>query len=192
MRHKENVQGNVGSVLLSFHTENAFHPHRPDFVMLLCLRADHDAVAGLRTACVRDVLPHLDELTRVALSSPEYRTQAPPSFGASTSSAPCHAVLSGAADDPDLRVDLAATQPLTVRAAAALVQLRDVFDEVAQTVLLSPGDLAVVDNRVTVHGRTAFRPRYDGRDRWLQRTFVAADLRRSREYRPGDGYVLAW
>ena len=50
----------------------------------------------------------------------------------------------------------------------------------------------MVDNRVTVHGRTAFRPRYDGRDRWLQRTFVAADLRRSREYRPGDGYVLAW
>jgi L-asparagine oxygenase len=48
-----------------------------------------------------------------------------------------------------------------------------------------------VDNRVTVHGRTAFQPRYDGRDRWLQRTFALADLRRSRGYRPNDGYVLA-
>jgi len=48
----------------------------------------------------------------------------------------------------------------------------------------------IVDNRVTVHGRTAFRPRYDGADRWLQRTFAVADLRRSRDHRPDDGYIL--
>jgi L-asparagine oxygenase len=41
-----------------------------------------------------------------------------------------------------------------------------------------------------VHGRTGFAPRYDGKDRWLQRTFVMNDLRRSRFQRPGDGYVL--
>ena len=45
---EEKVQGNTGSVELTFHTENAFHQHRPDYVMLLCLRADHDGVAELR------------------------------------------------------------------------------------------------------------------------------------------------
>jgi L-asparagine oxygenase len=89
-----------------------------------------------------------------------------------------------------MRVDLAATTPLTPRAAAALEELRDVFDAVAITVRLDAGDLAIVDNRVSAHGRTAFRPRYDGVDRWLQRTFVATDLRRSRDHRPHDGYVL--
>jgi L-asparagine oxygenase len=89
-----------------------------------------------------------------------------------------------------MQVDLAATVPLNARGKNALIELQDVFDRTAHTVRLLSGDLAIVDNRVTVHGRTAFQPRYDGWDRWLQRTFVVADLRRSRDYRPQDGYVL--
>ncbi|MEW1656677.1 MULTISPECIES: clavaminate synthase family protein [unclassified Streptomyces] len=188
---REEFQGNAGSVLLTFHTENAFHPHRPDFVMLLCLRADPDGRAGLRTACVREVLPLLDERTRAVLRLPEFRTAPPPSFGAADGPAAPHPVLTGAPEDPDLRVDLAATEPLTDRAAAALAELQRLFERTARTAVLEPGDLAVVDNRITVHGRTAFSPRFDGTDRWLQRTFALADLRRSRAHRAGDGYVLA-
>jgi L-asparagine oxygenase len=187
----ERFQGNAGSVRLSFHVENAFHAHRPDFVMLLCLRADHDRVAGLRTACIRTVLPMLTSQARQALWSPEFVTAAPPSFGGDDGTALPHSVLSGATDDPDLRVDLEATRPLSTRAQTALAELGELFDSTAQTLFLTPGDLAIVDNRVTVHGRTSFRPRYDGRDRWLQRTFVVADLRRSRAYRPSDSYVMA-
>ncbi|MGK5628455.1 TauD/TfdA family dioxygenase [Streptomyces sp. URMC 123] len=187
---QEDFQGNAGSVRLTFHTENAFHPHRPDFVMLLCLRADHERVAGLRTASIRQVLPLLSDESREALFSAEFVTAPPPSFGAGAGSADPHPVLFGAAEDPDLRVDLAATQPLTERAREALLELERLFELTAQTVRLVPGDLAIVDNRIAVHGRTAFRPRYDGRDRWLQRTFVLTDLRRSRGFRANDGYVL--
>lgn len=192
---KEQVQGNAGSTLLSFHNENAFHQHRPDFVMLLCLRADHAGAAGLRTASIRQALPLLSDATRTALFEPAFVTEPPPSFGGrpDRDSAPVtrHPVLSGASNDPDLRVDFAATTPTDRRSAAALSALQDAFGRVACTHRLAPGDLAVVDNRVAVHGRTAFLPRYDGRDRWLQRTFVLADLRRSRGFRPDDGYVLA-
>ncbi|MFF0749906.1 TauD/TfdA family dioxygenase [Streptomyces sp. NPDC004267] len=188
---REEFQGNAGSVLLTFHNENAFHPHRPDFVMLFCLRADHEGVAGLRTAGIRQALPLLDETTVEALRAPEFVTAPPPSFGAGADATPApHPVLFGAPHDPDLRVDMAATEPLTPRAGRALAELNTVFERIAQSTVLLPGDLAVVDNRVTTHGRSAFRPRYDGRDRWLQRTFVLADLRRSRASRPGDGYVI--
>ncbi|MGH3858785.1 TauD/TfdA family dioxygenase [Actinokineospora sp.] len=187
---KETFQGNAGSVLLSFHNENAFHQHRPDYVMLLCLRPDHDGVAGLRTVCVRQVLALLGEETRQALFSREFVTDPPPSFGQGGGATAPHAVFRGAPEDPDMRVDLAATTPLTPRAAAALVELAQVFDRTATVVRLAAGDLAIVDNRVAAHGRTAFQPRYDGADRWLQRTFVATDLRRSRDHRPHDGYVL--
>lgn len=186
----EHVQGNVGSTLLTFHNENAFHPHRPDFVMLLCLRADPAGLAGLRVSCIRTVYPFLSEDTRRALFSPEFRTEAPPSFGSGAGEAPNHSVLSGDPADPDLRVDLAATRGTTQRAAEALLVLQEQFDQTAATISLAPGEMAMVDNRITVHGRTAFRPRYDGTDRWLQRTFVLADLRRSRGLRPHDGYVL--
>ena len=187
---KESFQGNAGSVLLSFHNENAFHEHRPDYVMLLCLRPDHDRVAGLRAVCVREVMPLLDAETRAALFSAEFVTEPPPSFGSGGGATAPHAVLHGAPEDPDMRVDLAATTALTARARAALDELGRAFETVTGIVRLDAGDLAIVDNRVAAHGRTAFRPRYDGADRWLQRTFVATDLRRSRDHRPHDGYVL--
>jgi L-asparagine oxygenase len=186
----EEFQGNVGSTLLTFHNENAFHEHRPDFVMLLCLRADPEGRAGLRTACVRQVLPLLPAETVEALWAPEFVTAPPPSFGLGDAGTAPSPVLTGDPRDPDIRVDIAATTPLTPRGAEALRILQDHFDRTAATHRLEPGELAIVDNRVTVHGRTEFTPRYDGTDRWLQRTFVLTDLRRSRSLRPADGYVL--
>ncbi|WP_223839138.1 TauD/TfdA family dioxygenase [Saccharopolyspora pogona] len=187
---QEEFQGNAGSVLLEFHNENAFHPHRPDFLMLLCLRSDHDRIAGLRTSCIREVLPKLSDSAVETLFSPEFVTQAPPSFGLDAGGTEPHAVLTGSPDDPDVRVDFAATEPQTERAGDTLQELQKLFGETALTHRLAPGDLAIVDNRVTVHGRTQFEPRYDGQDRWLQRSFVLADLRRSRSHRQDDGYVL--
>ncbi|MFJ2609299.1 TauD/TfdA family dioxygenase [Streptomyces sp. NPDC091279] len=186
---QETVQGNVGSVELTFHTENAFHPHRPDYVMLLCLRSDHEGIAELRTSCVRQILPRLTAATREALGRPEYVSDAPPSFGPAAGGA-VHAVLSGDPEDPDLCFDQAATRGTTPEGRAALAELAEVAHRTYTGVLLRPGDLAVVDNRVTLHGRSAFTPRYDGGDRWLQRTFAFSDLRRSRDHRPADGTVL--
>ncbi|GLZ41083.1 TauD/TfdA family dioxygenase [Actinokineospora sp. NBRC 105648] len=187
---EEEVQGNVGSVELTFHTENAFHPHRPDHVLLLCLRGDRDDGGELRTCCARKIVPDLTERTREALYRREFATAAPPSFTeGGTGSA--HAVLTGDPEDPDLCFDEAATTGLTDQARDALAELRVVAHRRYDAVRLRPGDLAVVDNRVTLHGRSAFTPRYDGEDRWLQRTFAFTDLRRSRDHRPGDGSVLA-
>ncbi|MFD3513789.1 TauD/TfdA family dioxygenase [Streptomyces sp. NPDC058657] len=186
----EEFQGNEGSVLLTFHNENVFHPHRPDYVLLLCLRADHHRVAGLRTASIRQVARLLSDESREALFRPEFVSAPPPSFGLPPGESEPHAVLSGAPEDPDVRVDFAATDPLTRRADAAMRELQALFAEHALTHYLTPGDLAIVDNRVTVHGRTGFTPQYDGRDRWLQRTFAVQNLRRSRVHRADDGHVL--
>ncbi|WP_316529405.1 clavaminate synthase family protein [Kitasatospora brasiliensis] len=188
---QEEFQGNAGSVDLMMHNENAFHPHRPDYVLLLCLRPDHEQIAGLRAASVRQALPLLSAETREALSRPEFSTQAPPSFGTAGGVVPNHAVLTGDVTDPDVRVDFAATTGLTPAARGALVSLATALDEVSRTVRLVAGDLAIVDNRICLHGRTSFKPRYDGQDRWVQRIFAVTDLRRSRHRRPSDGYVLA-
>jgi L-asparagine oxygenase len=187
----EEFQGNEGSVLLTFHNENAFHQHRPDYVLLLCLRADHERVAGLRTVSIRQVYELLSDEHREALFSAEFVTGAPPSFGSAPAELEPHAVLTGAPDDPDVMVDFAATRPLTERAGDALTELQSLFAAHALTHYLTPGDLAIVDNRVTAHGRTSFTPRYDGQDRWLQRTTVTQNLRRSRFLRADDGHVLA-
>jgi L-asparagine oxygenase len=187
---KESFSGNAGSVLLTFHNENAFHQHEPDYLLLLCLRGDHERVAGLRTACLRDVLPLLDEGAREALFAPEFLLAPPPSFGDDGRACAPQPVLFGDREDPDMRMATIATTPLTPRAEAALRAFGQACEVACRTLVLEPGDLAILDNRVTAHGRTAFKPRYDGADRWVQRTFVVVDLRRSRDHRRDDGYVI--
>jgi L-asparagine oxygenase len=186
----ERFQGNEGSVVLSFHNENAFHPHRPDHVLLLCLRADHDRVAGLRVASIRRAYPLLSDRCQEALFRTDFVTAPPPSFGGGAATPP-HAVCSGDPADPDIVIDFAATKPLHDAAGDAMRELGEALEGTSVTFYLAPGDMAVVDNHITLHGRTAFTPRYDGRDRWLQRSFSLRDLRVSRHCRPGDGHVLA-
>ncbi|MFI6096991.1 TauD/TfdA family dioxygenase [Lentzea sp. NPDC051213] len=187
---QEDFQGNAGSVTLKMHTENAFHEHTPDYVALLCLRNDHDNVAGLRTSCVRRAVELLPRQIREVLGQPRFVTSPPPSFGNTVSFAGPRPVLEGDPEDPNIRVDFSATDPVDVVAATALDQLREAFDQVRRTFILQPGDLAIVDNRLSLHGRTSFHPRYDGEDRWLQRVYIQLDPRRSRVARAGGGNIL--
>ncbi|MET9883266.1 TauD/TfdA family dioxygenase [Streptomyces sp. NPDC006430] len=187
---QESQQSNAGSTPLKMHVENAFHPNRPDFVALLCLRADHERKAGLEIASIKEALPLVSRADREVLSEPRFRFDPPPSFndalGASASP-----VLTGAPEDPDIRVDFASTHPLDDRAGSALAALEGALCAVRKVIVLAAGDLAIIDNRASLHGRTAFTPRYDGHDRWLQRTFIHLDDRRSRAARVNDGRVLS-
>jgi alpha-ketoglutarate-dependent taurine dioxygenase len=58
----------------------------------------------------------------------------------------------------------------------ALAALADAIEVSYTSVVLADGDLLIVDNRRAVHGRSEFVARFDGADRWLQRTFVVDDL----------------
>ena len=45
--------------------------------------------------------------------------------------------------------------------------------------MLAPGEAVFVDNYKVIHGRDTFTPRYDGTDRWLKRTSLVRDIRRT-------------
>ncbi|MFI9175511.1 TauD/TfdA family dioxygenase [Streptomyces lincolnensis] len=182
-------QSNGGSVPLEFHIENAFHPHRPHYVGLLCLRSDHEGTAGTQVCSVRRVLGRIDEADRKILEAPRFVTEAPPSFRSAERTEP-HPVLGGSSEDPDLRVDFNATSALDEEAGHALTRLRDTMLDTSESLVLAPGELVFLDNRLVVHGRTDFVPRYDGRDRWLHRIFVHLDNRLSRPHRADNGPVL--
>ncbi|MFF3411774.1 TauD/TfdA family dioxygenase [Streptomyces sp. NPDC002742] len=186
---RESSQSNAGSQNLKMHVENAFHTMRPDYVALSCLRNDHDGNAGLQVASVRLALREVPEKHQRILREARFRTCAPPSFSGGGNPV-VHSVLDGAADDPNVRVDFSSTSPLDDEGAAAMDTLHDALASVRVSLLLAPGDLAVIDNRLVLHGRTAFSPRYDGNDRWLHRSFVHLDPRRTRELRTGGGYVI--
>jgi len=186
----EQSQSNAGSVPLHLHVENAFHDLRPDYVGLICLRGDQAAAAGTQVVSMRRVVDKLDRRDRAVLAQPRYRTAPPPSFRAGRA-ADAHPVLGGAPDDPDVRLDRNATDALDAEAAGALRRLYEVMEQATTRLVLRPGEMAVLDNRVVLHGRTSFTPRYDGTDRWLHRVYVHLDNRRTRPLRPGNGAVLS-
>ena len=183
-------QSNAGSVLLELHSENAFHPRRPDLIGLMCLRSDHERRAGTLVSSIRHACPLLDPADVVVLNSPRFVTEAPPSFGSGAATAP-HPVLGGSPRDPDIRVDFNVTRPLDAEAAGALERLGAVLMEVSTSLVLRPGEMVFIDNRLVVHGRTDFTPRYDGCDRWLHRVYVHLDSRRGIAHRTGPAPVLA-
>ncbi|MCA6095485.1 TauD/TfdA family dioxygenase [Streptomyces sp. SCA3-4] len=186
---REESQSNAGSIPLELHVENAFHPHRPDYVGLLCLRDDHSGTAGTLVSSIRATLRLLPTEAVRVLQDRRFTTAPPPSFRGGDAAA-AHAVLTGDPADPNVKVDFHATSPCDDEAKWALELLRSAFLDASQNLVLKPGDMAFVDNRIAIHGRTAYTPRYDGRDRWLHRTFVHLDHRRTRGHRPDNGYVL--
>jgi alpha-ketoglutarate-dependent taurine dioxygenase len=61
-------------------------------------------------------------------------------------------------------------------AQVALQELTANVERRQRGTVLESGDLLVLDNALVVHGRSPFAARFDGTDRWLQRSFVVADM----------------
>jgi L-asparagine oxygenase len=195
---EERIQSSISSdVRLKDHTEMAFSEFRPDFVVLSCLRPDHDRIAGTTLASGRQALALLDPGTAEVLRQRRFKTAVDESFLRSSGySEPIWigpiAVLGGEKMRPWLRADFAETRAMDDDEIAemAILALREAAASVAITVLLEPGDVLVVDNHRAFHGRTPFQARGDGSDRWLLRAYLARDLTRSEDLRPGDGRVI--
>lgn len=177
------------------HVESAFTDDRADYVALFCLRADHDKIASTTLSPIEAILPRLSESAIEALRQPRFKTTVDASFLLGIGSEdPIYVgpirVLTGNMSRPRIRADFAETTGLDSTARAALDELRRSADDVAIDIRLEAGDLLFVDNHHAFHGRTPFRARWDGADRWLLRTFVTRDLSRSEAHRPGDGRIV--
>lgn len=173
------------AVDLEFHTETAFHPHRPRHLLLTCLRGD--AAARTYLCSIRELLAELGPDVVAVLSQHRFRTRVDESFGGTPDLAPgpLVPVLSGPTDAPTLVFDAELMAGEDPEAVLALAFLRRLATTRRLEVVLRPGDLLVIDNHTCIHGRSSFAARYDGTDRWLQRAFVVADLAPSAADRRG-------
>jgi len=185
-----------------WHTEDAFHPLRGDYLGMMCLRNDDRVPTTF--ASLEGV--RLDPEDWEILFEPHFTIQPDKSHrkenGVNGSDngqlqklydkieamrqAPGKiAVLSGDPRSPYIRIDPYFMDRLDdqPRAQRALDALSRAIDSRLTDVVLAPGDICFIDNFKAVHGRRAFKARYDGRDRWLKRINVTRDLRKSREER---------
>jgi L-asparagine oxygenase len=67
-------------------------------------------------------------------------------------------------------------QGINEYAELALSELNAAIQKCTKEIILRSGDLLVINNSNTIHGRRPFQPRYDGTDRWVQRMLVRKEL----------------
>ena len=184
--HETTQLGSSSSGELMWHNEDAYHPLRPDWICLLCLR-NPDRTA---TSFARIVDVPLDEPTRSLLFEPRFHIEPDSSNTASATAAPPPPVpvLSGDKNSPFVRLDPAfmTRSPADDASGEALETAIKAIDRGLQNVSLAAGEIMIIDNLRSVHGRRPFTARYDGADRWLRVVHATADLRRSEGFRTGD------
>lgn len=195
-RYEHEQLGMGSSTLLTWHTEDAFHPHRGDYLALLCLRNPNQAATTLGNLVDVNLSPRQLEL----LCQPLYTIRPDESHqeknrvinGANGDSnsyqeiqrmtnAPDRIpVLFGSPDSPYLRLDPYFMDSVEdTEAQQALDSLTSQIDATLNEVVLQAGDVLFVDNYRAVHGRRPFKARFDGTDRWLKRVNLVRDLRKS-------------
>jgi alpha-ketoglutarate-dependent taurine dioxygenase len=187
--------GSSSTEALMLHSEDAFSPFRGEWLGLLCLRNPRQVVTlvstidsiGLapdeRSALGEHAYPLLADLSHHpghALQPREWESTIP------TAESPFLPILGW--DErrgiDSLRFDPSCTgPPRTSRHVAALEALASQLERSRAEVLLEPGDLLLLDNHRTVHGRAAFEPSYQDDERWLKRVCITDDLGRSRSVR---------
>lgn len=204
--HEHYELGSNSLQYLSWHTEDAFHPCRGDYVALMCLKnpdlvetvACDSADLDWSTLDVESLFEpvftqmpdnsHQPQNTAESTGDPVVDRLRARSFALiqSWNDDPVQRpVLFGDRQDPYLCLDPyhMKTDGWSATALQAFQALCDQIESHMVGVSLRPGDCLFIDNFRAVHGRKSFRPRYDGSDRWLKRLNVTRNFRGSRAWR---------
>ena len=184
VKKTENQQISTSSkVELGLHTETAFHPYKPTAVLLLCLRGDPNAVTTY--AYVDEIVKHLEPSAIDALTKLWFTTSIDDSFrtnGESDMELTCSVLRDkfqrniNADRFFEITYDEVLMKGINDEAIDALEHLKNAIKNCTREIVLKAGDLLIINNRTTVHGRRPFDARYDGTDRWVQRILAIETL----------------
>jgi len=184
LKAMEQAQTSLGSnTELEIHTEQAFSRLKPDILSLACLRGDPEAFTHIFP--VQTILEHTTPEEQELLRQPLWKTSVDLSFklnnnefidGDTRGPMP---IISGPQDDPTLTFDQDLMTGITQEATDMIRKIVDIYYQRKILHNLKPGEIILIDNRRAVHGRSAFNPKYDGKDRFLIRCFATFDLLKS-------------
>lgn len=210
------IKGNEGEQLgtgseqpLWWHTEDAFHPYRADYIGFFCLRNPDKVATTIGALDVEKLDPaHVEILFQPRFTiRPDESHQEKNESDLRKSKQPGHdrgslntayekirtmntnpekvSIFFGGYESPYLRLDPYFMDQLDddPEAQHALNALIAVIDEGLIDLVLAPGDFCFIDNYRVVHGRKPFKAKYDGYDRWIKRINLTRDLRKSRDAR---------
>jgi L-asparagine oxygenase len=184
MKSMETQQTSVGSnAELEIHTEQAFSKLRPDILSLVCLRGDSDAFTYILP--IQKLLENLTDNEILQLYKPLWKIGVDLSFKLNNKEfidgdirGPIP-ILNGSYIDPILVFDQDLMIGITDEATEIKEKIIKIYYEHRNKHNLVPGEIILIDNLRSVHGRSRFFPRYDGNDRFLIRCFAVFNYDKS-------------
>lgn len=209
-KDKNEQLGGSSSVVLLWHIEEAFHPQRADMMTIMCYRNDEKAATNICSLSDLDIpshywnilsqsrfyiepdkshMPENNISEQWALGNDDFAQIR--SFLSDPKPIP---VLQGRKGYERLQVDEAFMHAVDgdFEAKEALEWLFDQMNKNKHQIVMKPGDILLIDNRVTVHGRSPYVPNYGPKARWLRRVNITADLCKSYQWKekPHDRVIF--
>ena len=154
------------------HSELPYITNPPDYLSLLCKYNVEDGYTY--TSTISSALALLDGETIQILSEPIFQIMIPPHFGQVEKYARERPIISPYGDNFRVQIRFDKLK-YPEYAGAAIKQLYEAVNKVRIEHLLSPGELLVINNNLSLHGRSAFNPTYSQQDRQLFRVYTIRD-----------------
>jgi len=204
--HEHEQLGSSSQELLTWHTEDAFHQHRCDYLGMMCLRNEQRVATNVASIDAIELEPlevktlfesrftirpdesHLKKNKSDVNNNTGMDNQLEIAYervSRMQTDPEKVAVLFGDPQSPYMRLDPYFMHRLDddEQGQAALDAFISKLENQIHDLVLQGGDFVFMDNYRVVHGRQPFAAKYDGRDRWLKRINLARDLRKSRSVR---------
>jgi Fe(II)/alpha-ketoglutarate-dependent arginine beta-hydroxylase len=212
VKGQENDQtGSSSNEELFFHTEDAFHPYRGDYLGMMCLRNQNQAATTLASNQIISRLTK-DQISRLfeprfvirpdasqfekhrfakvdELSEDDFEKflqYSDAKISKMNNRPEPTAIFFGDPASPYIRVDCHVyMDALDDEAEAAIQAFNRAVHEAQIELELKAGEICFIDNFRAVHGRKPFNypAKYDGTDRWMKRVNITRDIRKSRDMR---------
>jgi L-asparagine oxygenase len=178
--HRRLVASSGSDSLFDLHSEDAFHPYAGDYLGLLCLRNPSNV-----STIFSSILPSdLSKKSTAILFEPRFIVGANIAQKVPVIESPSP-IFFGSRNKPYIHINFNLTHSLKgdFEGEKALQELRSALMRNSIKINLQPGYFCYIDNYRTLHGREAFRPTFDGKDRWLKRLYISSSFRRSAAFR---------
>lgn len=167
---------------LEIHTEQAFSKIKPDILSLACLRGDENALTYLLP--LQKILDNVFKHDYELLLKPLWKIGIDLTFKKEN-----HKFIEGNIrgplsilnenselnSKPTLIFDQDLMNGITEEANILKQKIVDIYYKERISFNLKSGEIILIDNRYTLHGRSKFIPKFDGQDRFLIRCFGIID-----------------
>jgi len=192
-----NNQTSVSSnVELEIHTEQAFSKLRPDILSLSCLRGDKNALTHILP--IQTIIDNVTNEELQLLKQPLWNCGVDLSFkinGVDFIEGDIRgpfSIINETNGVNTLLFDQDLMTGVNEESNIMIKKIVDIYYKHRISHNLKQGEIVFVDNRRAVHGRSPFKPNYDGKDRFLIRCFATFDYDKSNYARqPNSRNILA-